>query len=140
MSLHIGVHWNIMIGMYRRQMGSNSRGRTILLRIAAVLAAGYGVYAFLHREIGTYMVLKTAFVFFDFEKPLALFFLDYLAVMELFVVIGYIHIGLTQQDTRCSDSANKARKNLMGMASAVETETKFVEIRLELGAAAMISA
>lgn len=97
MSLHIGVHWNIMIGLYRRQMGSNSRGRTILLRIAAVLAAGYGVYAFLHREIGTYMVLKTAFVFFDFEEPLALFFLDYLAVMELFVVIEYYTIKLLQR-------------------------------------------
>ncbi len=97
MSLHIGVHWNIMIGMYRRQTGSNSRRRTISLRIAAVLAAGYGVYAFLHREIGAYMVLKTAFVFFDFEEPLALFFLDYLAVMELFVVIGYYTIKLLQR-------------------------------------------
>lgn len=52
----------------------------------------------------------------------------------------YIHIGLTQQDTRCSDSANTAREKLMGMVPAVEAETKFVEIRLEPGAAAMISA
>ena len=51
-----------------------------------------------------------------------------------------IHIGLTQQDTRCSDSTNKAREKLMGMMPAVEAETKFVEIRLESGAAAMISA
>lgn len=51
---------------------------------AAVLIAGYGIYAFFHREIGTYMTLRTAFVFFDFAEPLALFFLDYLAVMGLF--------------------------------------------------------
>ena len=34
------------------------------------------------------ITLRTAFVFFDFEEPLALFFLDYLAVMGLFAIIG----------------------------------------------------
>lgn len=34
-------------------------------------------------------LLKTPFVFFDFEEPLILFFLDYLAVMGLFVCIGH---------------------------------------------------
>lgn len=97
MSIHIGMHWGIVIGRFRQLAKSNSRRRTILLRAAAVLIAGYGVYAFFYREIGAYMTLKTAFVFFDFEEPLALFFLDYLAVMGLFAVIGYYAIKLLQR-------------------------------------------
>ena len=97
MSIHIGMHWAMVIRRFRRRTGSNSRRRTILLRAAAVLIAGYGVYAFFLREIGAYMTLKTAFVFFDFEEPLALFFLDYLAVMGLFAAIGYYAVKLLQR-------------------------------------------
>ena len=35
------------------------------------------------------MLLKTLFVFFDFDEPLIFFFLDYLAVMVLFVCLGH---------------------------------------------------
>ena len=94
MSLHIGMHWDMVIHRFHCQTKANSRRRTILLRAAAVLIAGYGIYAFFYREIGTYMTLRTAFVFFDFEEPLALFFLDYLAVMGLFAAIGYYAIKL----------------------------------------------
>jgi len=47
------------------------------------------VYAFGVRQIGEYMLLKTPFVFFDFDEPLIFFYLDYLAVMGLFVCIGH---------------------------------------------------
>ena len=97
MSIHIGMHWGMVIGRLRRRAESNSRRGTILLRAAAVLTAGYGVYALFHREIGAYMTLKTTFVFFDFEEPLALFFVDYLAVMGLFAVIGYYAVKLLRR-------------------------------------------
>ncbi len=48
-----------------------------------------GVYAFHARQIGEYLLLKTPFVFFDFNEPLVFFFLDYLAVMGLFVCSGH---------------------------------------------------
>ena len=97
MSIHIGMHWGIVIGRFRRWAESNSCRRTIFLRAAVVLIAGYGAYAFFHREIGTYMILRTAFVFFDFEEPLVLFFLDYLAVMGLFAAVGYCAVKLLQR-------------------------------------------
>ena len=89
MSIHIGIHWGVVFRRFQRRQPTLSRRRTTLLRAAAVLVAGYGIYAFIRREIGMYMLLKNAFVFFDFEEPLGLFFLDYLAVMECFAVIGY---------------------------------------------------
>ncbi|MBD5098784.1 MAG: DUF4405 domain-containing protein [Clostridiales bacterium] len=97
MSIHIGMHWGMVTNRFRRRTESNSRRRTILLRAAAVLIAGYGAYAFFRRAIGTYMTLRTAFVFFDFEEPLAVFFLDYLAVMGLFAAIGYYAVKLLQR-------------------------------------------
>lgn len=60
-----------------------------LLRAGAALISLWGLYAFIHRELGIYLLLQTAFVFFDFEEPLALFLLDYLAIMGLLAVIGY---------------------------------------------------
>jgi hypothetical protein len=34
--------------------------------------------------------MRTRFAFFDFEEPLVLFFLDYIAVMILFVWAGHM--------------------------------------------------
>lgn len=96
MSLHIGIHWGSVLRRFQRRQLTLSRRRTALLRVAAVLIAGYGIYAFIRREIGVYMLLKSAFVFFNFEEPLGLFFLDYLAVMGLFVIIGYYAMNALQ--------------------------------------------
>lgn len=89
MSLHLGVHWNMMMGMAGKAFGKSSPARTWLLRAAGILLAGYGVYAFVKRGIGSYMLLANTFVFFDFEEPLIFFLADYLAVMGLFVWIGH---------------------------------------------------
>lgn len=89
MSLHLGFHWSMMMSMAGKFVGGPSAIRKWVLRIAAVLIAGYGVYAFVKRDIGSYMLLKNQFVFFDFEEPLVLFVFDYITVMGLFVAIGH---------------------------------------------------
>ena len=91
MSLHLGLHWNMVLGMARRviHIKEGSLWRTWLLRIAAALVAVYGAYAFLVRGFTEYMFLRTQFVFYDFGEPLPLFFKDYMAVMALFVCIGH---------------------------------------------------
>ena len=57
--------------------------------MADALIAVYGVDTFIKRDFGNYMFLRYHFVFFDFEEPLALFLLDYVAIMGLFVGVGY---------------------------------------------------
>ena len=89
MSLHLGFHWNMMMGMGRKMVKKPSVARTWILRGIAFAIAAYGVYAFHTRQLGEYLFLKTPFVFFDFEEPLVFFFIDYLAVMGLFVCIGH---------------------------------------------------
>lgn len=89
LSLHLGIHWGMMMGMAKKLVKKPMPRLRQLLRGIACLIAGYGIYAFLKREIGSYMLLKSHFVFFDFEEPLAFFLMDYIAVMGLFVWMGH---------------------------------------------------
>ena len=89
MSLHLGLHWNIMLAMAGKIVKKPSVPRTWVLRIAGCLIAAYGAYAFAQRGVGRYMTLQDQFVFFDFSELLILFLLDYVATMGLFVFIGY---------------------------------------------------
>lgn len=89
MALHLGLHWSMMMGMAKKAVKKSSAVRTWILRILALAIAGYGAFAFVKREIGSYMLLKIQFVFFDFDEPLIFFLLDYVAVMGLFVFVGH---------------------------------------------------
>jgi hypothetical protein len=89
MSLHLGFHWGMMMGIAKKPFKKPSVIRKWILRVAAILIAGYGIYAFIQRGIGSYMLLKNLFAFFDFEEPILLFMLDYIAVMGLFVTVSY---------------------------------------------------
>ncbi len=88
-SIHLGIHWGMIMGIARKLVKKPSEVRKWILRAAAALIAGYGVYAFIERNIGSYMLLQNQFVFFDFEEPFMLFLFDYIAVMGLFTVAGY---------------------------------------------------
>lgn len=95
MSVHLGFHWSMMMGMAKKFFPKPSAVWKWVLRILALVIAGYGVYAFIRRDIGIYMLLRSHFVFFDYEEPLVFFYLDYIAVMGLFIWIGnYVCVGL----------------------------------------------
>lgn len=89
MSLHLGLHWNMMMGMARKLVQRKSIARTRVLRTIAILIAGYGIYAFIRRGIGRYMLMLDHFVYFDFDEPILFFIADYIAVMGLFVFLGH---------------------------------------------------
>ena len=94
-SLHLGLHWSMMMGMVNRLWKKKSVVRSWSVRTIGFLIDGYGIYAFFKREIGSYMFLKIQFVFFDFGEPLFFSLLDYIAVMGLFVFVGhYIAQGM----------------------------------------------
>lgn len=89
MSLHLGLHWSMMMGIAKKYRKKSSGSGKWILRGIAIIIAGYGVFAFTKRDIGSYMFLKNQFVFFDFEQPVFLFILDYIAAMGLFVFLGH---------------------------------------------------
>ena len=89
LSLHLGLHWSGIMGMARKLTKKSSEIRKWALRSMAALIAAYGAYAFIKRDFGNYMFLWYHFVFFDLEESLGLFLLDYVAIMGLFVCVGY---------------------------------------------------
>lgn len=90
MALHLGLHWNMILGMVRKISGPiQSKPLKIGLCFAGTIVAVYGLYSFIKNQFLSYMFLTTTFVFFDFERPLPLFFTEYLAIMGLFVFLAH---------------------------------------------------
>ena len=82
--LHAGMH---MTGMIRKWISKTGLAR-ILPAALALCISGYGAYAFIKRGLPQYMTLREQFVFFDFDKPLIWFFLDYIAVLLTLMLLG----------------------------------------------------
>ena len=90
MSLHLGLHWNMMIVIARKQMRlAPSKTRTAAEFGVSALIAAYGVYVFISRRFPTYLFLKSEFVFMDYNESKLLFYFDYLALMGLCIFISH---------------------------------------------------
>lgn len=90
MALHLGLHWNMILGMARKAAGPvSSKPARTALRILGAAIALYGLYAFIKNQLLSYLFLTTSFVFFDFERPAVLFFTEYLAIMGMFIFLAH---------------------------------------------------
>jgi len=90
MSLHLGLHWGMVVGMFRKLSGGKKIPALVwLMRLLALAIAGYGAFCFIKGNIFSYMFLKTEFVFFDFEKNAFAVFSEYIAMMGLWIFVGY---------------------------------------------------
>lgn len=89
MSLHLGFHWSMMLAMARKHLQPSSM-RIWSLRLIGWLWAVYGAFAFRRRGVSLYLLLRSHFVFYDYSEPVILFLIDYLSVMVMFVLIGYL--------------------------------------------------
>ena len=90
MALHLGLHWKMVLGMVRWVTGPvSSPVLRSTLRIGGAAVAVYGLYALVKNQMVSYLLLQSSFVFFDFERPLPLFFTEYLAIMGLFVFLAH---------------------------------------------------
>ena len=89
MSLHSRISLEYSGSMAGRLWEHPSVIRTWAARSVATTIAGYGLYAFYRRQIGDYLIMRMHFVFYDYEKGIFPFLLDYLAVMILIAFIGY---------------------------------------------------
>lgn len=101
MSLHLGLHWNMILGRMRKsgevsdagrsreQNAAQSRRKAGVLRIGAAAVALYGLYAFVKNQFILYMLRLSSFAFFDFERPVVLYVTEYLAIMGLFIWIAH---------------------------------------------------
>lgn len=89
MSVHLGFHWNMVMAVVRRN-GRSSGLRILGLRLLACLWAVYGAVSFWNRGVGDYLLLRSHFLFLDFSEPVIFYLLDYLSIMVMFVLLGYL--------------------------------------------------
>ena len=91
MALHLGLHWGIFAGLIKKMVRIKECppvcSMVLFLTYAAI--AVYGIAAFWKRNLLTYMLVQTPFVFFDFGESKLLFYLDYLAMMSSCVFLAY---------------------------------------------------
>lgn len=102
-SLHLGLHWSMMLGMMKNAAAPQRALRWItpLLRTAGAAAALLGAHALMRHKLLDYMFLRNQFVFFDTERPLYLFFLDYAAIMALWAWLAhYARLALIKMSAR----------------------------------------
>ncbi|MDV3427063.1 MAG: DUF4405 domain-containing protein [Bacillota bacterium] len=105
MALHLGLHWGMLMKMAGKatKITSLSHKYKAALPRLGILIAAYGLYAFINRGLGSYMFLKKQYVFWNFDEPAAIFFLDYLAIMGLCIftshyTVKYIQKRFTKQN------------------------------------------
>lgn len=99
MSLHLGLHWNMILGISRKAAGikNKSKTRSIIAFIAGLMIAGYGMWAFISRNFSTYLLLKSEFVFLDYSESNILFYIDYFALMGLCIFIAHYCTKMIQK-------------------------------------------
>ena len=88
MCLHAGTHLAVPLGNLGQK---NRKASEILYGILGCISI-YGGVAFVRRGFLGYMSGRTVFAFFDYGEPIALFLLDYLTIMALFMITGYLII------------------------------------------------
>ncbi len=81
-ALHLGVHWKMLANFFCK-IWSIASDSLLAKRVMPALFSGisiYGWYAFIHREVLSYLFFQVDFSFFDFEEPKILFYADFLAI------------------------------------------------------------
>lgn len=102
MSLHLGLHWTMILGMLRRLYKTvHSPHRTLILRCIAGVISGFGIVFFVRNRLTDYLFLRTHFVMLDWNVTLTSFLLQYLCMMGLFVCAGY-YLGKAVQELQRS--------------------------------------
>lgn len=107
MSLHLGIHWNMILGMLGKVAGTKkrSKARSIICFIIGAVIACYGIWTFISRDFLTYLFLKSEFVFLDYSEPKILFYIDYIALMGLCIFIAHYSTNLIHKLRRKSEES-----------------------------------
>ena len=112
MSVHLGMHWNLFLGMAGKRTGKAvpSKLRSSLLFLISLLIAAYGAFVFAGRDFPTYLFLRSEFVFLDYEEPAWSFYLDYLCLMGLWTFLAhYLSKGLRKPGGKKKAAKGKER-------------------------------
>lgn len=92
-SLHLGFHWGIFLGLGRKKLCGGQPlpvcGKAILC-LAAVGVAVYGLICFFQQGIPAYLFLRTEFAFFDYSLSVFTVLSQGVSILSLWTLAGYL--------------------------------------------------
>lgn len=90
MSLHLGIHWDLISGRLKKAFHiiSDNVTLTYAVRFLSYGLSAYGVYSFISLGFYNNLFLKNEFIFIAFGKPEILLYLNYISIAVLFVCLG----------------------------------------------------
>lgn len=91
--IHAGTH---LAAPLRKLYMKNKKIFAAVCAVSSCISV-YGCAAFIKRGFPGYMLGSTMFAFFDYSEPRTFFFLDYMAIMVLFMMTGCLAVyGLSK--------------------------------------------
>ena len=112
LSFHLGLHVRAVTASLAKKLNKNVKA---VLVIIFLIISAYGVYAFVKRGIGDYLLMKVMFAFFDLDESRIRFMIDYVAVMVLVGNIGfYLQSGLNKIQKTGKDGKNNGKETVSG--------------------------
>ncbi|MDO5562358.1 MAG: DUF4405 domain-containing protein [Synergistaceae bacterium] len=102
MSVHLGMHWEMILAMLRKTAGADRAGRwlTIVLRVMTALIFAYGVKSSFDLDVGSKLTMRATFSYWDFENETPLFFAAYLSIMGVYICVVYYVLKLVKRLTK----------------------------------------
>lgn len=98
MSIHMGMHWHIMLLPIKKKIKSNSRYLHLsIFRLLPIVFSVLGIIALIENQFISYMFLMTDYVFFDYGKSAFQFITEYLMISSLFITITYVVFKLIKK-------------------------------------------
>ena len=79
MGLHVGMHWGMIAG----------RVKAVWPKALAIVLSGYGLYRLVIFRMADYLLLRSNFVFLDYDKNPALVMIENLAMLGFCTLLGY---------------------------------------------------
>lgn len=101
MSIHVGLHWNMIICAVKKRMNDPKHLYKATARIAVTLVAAYGLYVFISRELPQRMFLLSEYVFFDYDELILFCLIDYTSVLCLFACLTYYINAFFRKKRKC---------------------------------------
>lgn len=98
MAMHLGMHGTMLIYMFiKKYRHTFSQFEKLIIKTVAVIIVLYGMTVFISRQIIDYMLIRTQFVFLDFNEVKLLYYFDYVVMFLGFVVL--VHFMKTGYST-----------------------------------------
>lgn len=102
MSVHLGMHWTMLMNIAKKMTPIKYKKQILgisgyLVLIAVVI---YGVKASFDRNICSRLFMIYSFDFWDFDKSVSGFFINYMAIMGLYAFITHNALKLFQDQRK----------------------------------------